>query len=125
MNERIKAIRKNVNLNQTEFAERIGATRDKVASYETGRVVPSDSILKLISKEFGVSYTWLKTGEGEMEDLAPQVDIIRRLTNTYLSLPDRLQLLVDALVEMDPEWFRTLDAAFREIERRHEKRDAE
>lgn len=125
MKDRIKAVRKERKLNQTEFGDRIGASQAMVTSYETGRVVPSDSILKLISKEFGVSYTWLKTGEGEMEDLAPQVDIIRRLTNTYLSLPDRLQLLVDALVEMDPEWFRTLDAAFREIERRHEKRDAE
>ena len=125
MTERIKAIRKNAKLTQTEFGEKIGATRAMIASYEGGAVIPSDSILKLISKEFGVSYAWLKTGEGSMEDPAPQVDIIRKLTETYLSLPDRLQLLVDALIEMDPEWFKTLDDAFREIERRHGKRDAD
>lgn len=125
MNERIKTIRKRSSLNQTEFAERIGASRDKVASYETGRVVPSDSILKLISKEFGISYAWLKTGEGPMEDPMPDDGSLDRLTETYRSLPDRLRSLVDALVEMDPDWWKTLDEAFAEIERRKQKRDAE
>ena len=125
MNERIKTIRKSAGLNQTEFAEKIGASRDKVASYETGRVVPTDTVLKLISKEFGISYAWLKTGEGDMEDPAPEVAAIKRLTDTYLSLPDRLKMLVDALVEMDPKWFETLDTALAEIERRQKERDAE
>lgn len=125
MNERIKSVRKLANLNQTDFANLIGASRDKVASYETGRVIPTDTILKLISKEFGVSYSWLKTGEGPMEDPVPEVSALQRLSDTYMNLPDRLRLLVDALVEMDPEWFRTLDAALEEIERRHEKRDAD
>ena len=125
MNERIKTIRKRSSLNQTEFAERIGASRDKVASYETGRVVPSDSILKLMSKEFGISYAWLKTGEGPMEDPMPDDGSLDRLTETYRSLPDRLRSLVDALVEMDPDWWKTLDEAFAEIERRKQKRDAE
>ena len=48
MKDRIKAIRKERKLNQTEFGDRIGATQAMVTSYETGRVVPSDSILKLI-----------------------------------------------------------------------------
>lgn len=125
MNERIKTIRKNAGLNQTEFADRIGASRDKVASYEVGRVIPPDTVLKLISKEFGISYAWLKTGEGDMEDPAPEVAAIKRLTDTYLSLPDRLKMLVDALVEMDPKWFETLDTALAEIERRQKERDAE
>lgn len=125
MNERIKTIRKNAGLNQTEFADRIGASRDKVASYEVGRVIPPDTVLKLISKEFGISYAWLKTGEGDMEDPAPEVVAIKRLTDTYLSLPDRLKMLVDALVEMDPKWFETLDTALAEIERRQKERDAE
>ena len=123
MNERIKTVRRNAKLNQTEFADKIGASRDKVASYETGRVIPSDSILKLISKEFGISYDWLKTGEGPMEDSTPEVVTLKRLTDTYQSLPDRLRLLVDALVEMDPQWFRTLDAAFEEIEKRHTEKE--
>lgn len=125
MNERIKTIRKSANLTQTEFGKKIGATRAMIASYEGGAVVPADTVLKLISKEFGISYAWLKTGEGDMEDPAPEVAAIKRLTDTYLSLPDRLKMLVDALVEMDPKWFETLDTALAEIERRQKERDAE
>ena len=118
MNERIKATRKASGLTQSKFAERIGASRDKMASYETGRVVPSDTVLKMISREFSVSFAWLKTGEGPMDD--PVVDDVveTKILNSYQNMPDRLRMLVDALVEMDPEWWKTLDAAFAEIERR-------
>ena len=118
MKDRIKAVRKSLDLTQTEFGERIGATRAMVASYEGGAVVPGDSILKLISKEFSISYAWLKTGDGPMED--PLVDdaMAGKILDSYQNMPDRLRMLVDALVEMDPEWWKTLDAAFAEIERR-------
>lgn len=118
MNERIKATRKASGLTQSEFAERIGASRDKMASYETGRVVPSDTVLKMISREFSVSFAWLKTGEGPMDDPVVDDAVETKLLNTYQSMPDRLRMLVDVLVDMDPEWWKTLDAAFAEIERR-------
>ena len=118
MNERIKAIRKASGLTQSEFAERIGASRDKMASYETGRVVPSDTVLKLISREFSVSFAWLKTGEGPMDDPVLDDAAEKKILDSYQNMPDRLRMLVDALVEMDPEWWKTLDAAFAEIERR-------
>lgn len=118
MKDRIRSVRKKSGLNQTEFGNRIGATQAMLTSYETGRVIPSDTVLKLICKEFGVSYAWLKTGEGPMEDPVAELSAIDKLTETYQSLPDRLKSLVDALCEMDPEWWRKLDAAFAEIERR-------
>lgn len=118
MKDRIKAIRKDHSLTQTEFADQIGATRAMIASYEGGAVVPSDTILKLICKEFNVSYAWLKTGEGPMEDPTSDRETLEKLTDVYQSLPDRLKTLVDVLVDMDPEWWKTLDAAFEEIERR-------
>lgn len=118
MKDRIKAVRKANNLTQTEFGERIGATRPMVASYEGGAVVPGDTILKLISKEFSVSFAWLKTGEGPMDDPVVDDAVETKILNSYQNMPDRLRMLVDALVEMDPEWWKKLDAAFAEIERR-------
>ena len=118
MKDRIKVVRKNARLTQTEFAERIGATRAMIASYEGGAVVPADTVLKLISRDFNVSYSWLKTGEGPMEIPEAKTGAYSKMIETYQSLPDRLQMLVDALVEMDPEWYKTLDAAFAEIERK-------
>jgi hypothetical protein len=72
-----------------------------------------------------VSLAWLKTGEGPMDDPILDDDLSERLAAKYRSLPDRLQMLVDALIEMDPEWYKTLDEALAEIERRHKERDAE
>ena len=125
MKDRIKKIRKDRKLNQTKFGELIGATQAMITSYETGAVVPSDSMLKLISKEFNVSYAWLKTGEGPMHDPEPDDSTIDRMAETYSSLPDRLRSLVDALIRMDPEWYKTLDEAFEEIERRKRERGAD
>lgn len=126
MNERIKQIRKSSGLTQSEFADRLKASRDKIASYETGRVIPTDTTLNLISKEFGVSYVWLKTGEGPMEDPSSDLDTVAKLSGVYQNLPDRLKTLVDVLVDMDPEWWKTLDDAFAELERRrNEKGDAD
>ncbi len=68
MQERLKAIRRHMNLTQRQFAELIGVSRDMVASWEIGRVLPSEAILRLISKACGVSYAWLKKGEGEMTE---------------------------------------------------------
>ena len=124
MKDRIKLVRTNANLNIRQFGERIGTTPASVSRYESGERVPSNAVLLAISKEFRVSLSWLKTGEGEMEEPAPEVSAIQRLTETYKSLPERLKALVDALAEMDPEWYKTLDAAFEEIDRRHKERGA-
>ena len=118
MKDRIRSVRKKSGLNQTEFGNRIGATQAMLTSYETGRVIPSDTVLKLICKEFSVSYAWLKNGEGPMEDPVAEISVMDKLAETYQSLPDRLKSLVDVLCEMDPEWWKTLDDAFAEIERR-------
>jgi HTH-type transcriptional regulator / antitoxin PezA len=67
--KRLKMIRKAMNLTQRQFAERIGVSRDVVASWEIGRVQPSEAILRLICRECATSYAWLKYGEGEMAEL--------------------------------------------------------
>jgi len=64
--QRIKELRKMLGLTQREFANRIGKGFRAIQEYEAGRRTPDESTLKLITKEFGVSEEWLKTGEGEM-----------------------------------------------------------
>ena len=66
MKDRIKKLRKALGLNQTQFGERIGVKQNTVAVYELGRAIPSESVITLIQREFGVSEAWLRTGEGEM-----------------------------------------------------------
>lgn len=66
MHERIKYLRKTLDLTQQEFSDRIGIKRGAVANYEVGRNDPTDSVVALICREFGVSEQWLRTGTGEM-----------------------------------------------------------
>lgn len=66
MEERIKELRKELGLTQTEFAERIGSAQNTITGYETGRRVPSSQVITLIARTFDVNETWLRTGEGEM-----------------------------------------------------------
>ena len=66
MGERIKKARKALDLTQQAFADRLGMKQNTVATYEMGRTNPSDPAIKSICREFGISETWLRTGEGEM-----------------------------------------------------------
>ncbi len=66
MQERIKKLRKTLDLTQQEFGDRIGIKRNTLANYEIGRNEPIDAVISLICREFNVNETWLRTGEGEM-----------------------------------------------------------
>lgn len=66
MDERIKELRKVLGLTQQKFADAIGVRQNTVAQYEMGRNPPNDTVITLICREFNVSETWLRTGEGDM-----------------------------------------------------------
>lgn len=66
MKDRIKAIRKATGLTQSEFGIRIGVKGNTIGNYEIGLRSPSDAVIMSICREFNVSETWLRTGEGEM-----------------------------------------------------------
>lgn len=66
MNERLKKLRKTLDLTQQEFANRLGIARGNIASYEVGKNSISDAVVALICREFNVREEWLRTGEGEM-----------------------------------------------------------
>lgn len=73
MNERLKRLRRELNITQQEFADRIGIKRSTMATYESGRNEPIDAVISLICREFDVNEDWLKTGDGEMfEELTDQ-----------------------------------------------------
>ena len=73
MNERLKRLRRELNITQQEFADRIGIKRSTMATYESGRNEPIDAVISVICREFDVNEDWLKTGDGEMfEELTDQ-----------------------------------------------------
>lgn len=107
MNERIKYIRTSNGLTQQEMAERLGTPRSNIAGYENGARKPSDAVLSLICREFGINEIWLRTGEGEMlqpvtrdEEIAAFMgDVMRGET------PDFRRRLMAVLAKLEPaEW---------------------
>ncbi len=85
MNERIKKLRKVLDLTQQEFADKIGTTRNNIAGYETGRRLPSEAAINLIIAKLNVSETWLRTGEGEMFAKKNREDEITQMVQKLLS----------------------------------------
>lgn len=67
MQERIKMIRKNAQLTQADFGERIHVKGNTIANYECGLRTPSDAIIAAICREFNIREEWLRTGSGPME----------------------------------------------------------
>lgn len=66
MKDRIKKLRKELDLTQQEFADRLGTARNNIAGYETGKRSPSDAVISLICTKFNVNENWLRHGNGEM-----------------------------------------------------------
>lgn len=103
MNERLKKLRKTLDLTQQEFADRIGIKRNSLANYETGRNTPIDAILISICREWNVNEEWLRTGNGEMFLELNRKDQLVLWASTALSKEseDFRNRFVDALSKLD------------------------
>ena len=101
LNERIKKLRKGLDLTQQEFANRLGTTRNNIAGYEVGRRSPSEAVISLICKTFNVSETWLRTGEGEMFVPSPN-GVLDELAQKY-GLSVRGKVIVEKFLDMNPD----------------------
>ena len=93
MNARIKAIRKTVGLNQTEFGARIGVKQTTIAGYETGASTPMDAVISSICREFNVDEHWLRTGEGDMFDQSYEQAETARMIESISDSPAMRSLL--------------------------------
>lgn len=105
MGDRILFVRENCgDLSQDEFAKRLGMTKSAISGYETGRRIPTDSVLKHIAHEFRVDEEWLKDGSGEpfeptdgdtLEEMFHQFncsEFERAFLRAYLFLPEKDRL---------------------------------
>ena len=117
MNERIKELRKRLNLTQQEFADRLSIKRGAVANYEVGRNTPSDSVIALICREFNVSERWLREGEGEMFLPQDDADALMALAGRFLgSEPTEFQQsFVRMILSLSPEEWNLLERKARDL----------
>ena len=101
MKNRLKKIRKVLDLTQAEFAERIGSTQSTITGYESGRRSPSLPVVSAVCKEFNVNKEWLLNGTGEM--FAPDAgDELEALAKKY-GYSGAVAMLVEKLVSLPPD----------------------
>lgn len=105
MKDRIRQIRKDINMNQTEFGAELGCTQAAITSYETGRVIPDKSIRLLICEKFNVNPVWLETGEG----LPYKEGLLPELAQALRNMPSVAAALERLLPKLTPDDFRHIN----------------
>lgn len=114
MKNRIKKIRKELDLTQQAFADKIGMKQNTIAQYEMGRTKPSDAIIFSICREFNVNEEWLRTGEGEMfEELTEQQKLLKYtaflLKDKDSAIANAIQTLIVTYEQLDDTSKATLE----------------
>lgn len=66
MNERIKDLRKSLNLTQHDFAKSINLSRSNIGNIEKGLINLTDRNISNICNVHNVNEEWLRTGVGDM-----------------------------------------------------------
>lgn len=64
--ERVKEVRKSLNLTMEQFGNKLGVTKVAISNIEKKKRNLTEQMSRAICREFNVSEEWLKTGEGEM-----------------------------------------------------------
>lgn len=96
MNERIRELRKVLNLTLEQFGQTIGIQKSAVSKIELGRTTITEQSINLILKtEWNgkyVSEDWLRTGKGDMFT-SPPIDEMALIMTKIDKLPALRELL--------------------------------
>ena len=68
--ERLKTIRKDVAMSQSDFATELGTSASYVSDIEKGKSSIGINLLITLKRRFKIRIDWLISGEGEMYDIA-------------------------------------------------------
>ena len=104
ISQRIKILRKSLNLTQKEFAQKIYVSTSFQTLIELGQKKIINRHIKLIVSAFGVNEGWLRTGEGEMFEkgatpdykIAETVEVFKQLNPFFQDfILDQLHKLLE------------------------------
>lgn len=102
MNERLKELRKAMNLSQEKFGELLGITKSGISDIESGRRDVTEKHIIMLKNQ-GVNENWIRTGAGNMfvektkdEEIAKMLGEIQNLEEESFR-----HRLVSALARLD------------------------
>ena len=113
MNNRIRKLRKSLDLTQEKFGSRIGVKGNTVAQWESGRNDPPDSSITFICREYNVNEAWLRTGTGEMFNPSPSsaMDVLA----AEYHLDQNAYVVVEKFLNLKPEYQKGVIEYFKAI----------
>ena len=97
LHNRIKLLRKELNLTQEKFGEKLGMKKNSISQIENGVNALTEQLLVSICREFNVSESWLRTGEGEMFSEVPAEDEYFKAVTQISKSNDKLAM--QAIIE--------------------------
>lgn len=101
LGERIRQIRKALDLTQESFCKRIGLKRNSISLVESNKRNISDQAIISICREFNVNEEWLRSGTGEMFKASP-TEALDALAEEY-GLTHGDYILIEKFVNLKAE----------------------
>lgn len=101
--ERVKEVRKSLNMTLEKFGEKLGVTKVAISNIEKGNRNLTEQMVKSICREYNVNYDYLMYGKGDVFDDLPQTildelcaqynldELDRQIVDIYISLPKQLR----------------------------------
>ena len=103
--ERIKQLRKALNLTQAEFGQLLGTVANMVSMWEKGMRIPNERQIILISSVYNIRREWLEDGTGEMQEQPAENDELAQYLAgmMYDEAPSVLKSFLTILARTTPE----------------------
>ena len=102
MKDRIKKIRKELDLTQQKFADKLGVKRNTVGQWECGINSLTDQTITAICREFNVNEKWLRDGKGDIFIQKTRNQIITDFVNDLMDEPDSFKTrFIEGMSKLD------------------------
>ena len=110
---RVKAVRGKMKMTQQQFADYLKCSKVQIAKVESGKGKASDRWLEHVAEKCTVNLTWLRSGNGEMDEMKNDGEINQMIE--YLKFSEKAQTVMRNIMHED-------DSIWYEIERTLQER---
>lgn len=118
--ERLRNIRKALNLTLEKFGEKLGVGKTAISKLEKGENSITDQMMLSICREYNVNENWLRTGEGDMFIKMTRNDELSQFVGQLMATEDDSfkKRLVSALAALDENGWDILEQFLDSIQKK-------
>lgn len=118
--ERLREIRKTLNLTLEKFGEKLGVGKTAISKLEKGENSITDQMMLSICREYNVNENWLRTGEGDMFIKMTRNNEISQFVGQLMTTEDDSfkKRLISALAALDENGWDILEQFLDSIQKK-------